>query len=144
MYAVLLSSRELHVIIASYSECSKGLCILRLWNNNLTISGGVINFSICFFTELILILEQLWIQLCSTHGPSFSCGKLQTLMDVCRFALEEEEYVEFSKLTQDRIIGTKGEIATVSSFLNRVLWTSFYKQWDKLVGMLSRLWAGCL
>jgi hypothetical protein len=35
-------------------------------------------------------------------------------MDVCRFALEEEEYVEFSKLTQDHIIGTKGEIATVS------------------------------
>ena len=42
-------------------------------------------------------------------------------MDVCRFALEEEEYVEFSKLTQDRIIGTKGEIATVSLFHNRVL-----------------------
>jgi hypothetical protein len=42
-------------------------------------------------------------------------------MDVFRFALEEEEYVEFSKLTQDRIIGTKGEIATVSSFPNRVM-----------------------
>jgi hypothetical protein len=42
-------------------------------------------------------------------------------MDVCRFALEEEEYVEFSKLTQDRIIGTKGEIATVSLFINRVM-----------------------
>lgn len=35
-------------------------------------------------------------------------------MDVHRFALEEEEYVEFSKLTQDHIIGTKGEVATVS------------------------------
>ncbi|PNF26674.1 DDB1- and CUL4-associated factor 1 [Cryptotermes secundus] len=30
-----------------------------------------------------------------------------------KFALEEEEYVEFSKLTQDHIIGTKGEIATI-------------------------------
>lgn len=30
-----------------------------------------------------------------------------------KFALGEEEYVEFSKLTQDRIIGTKGEIATI-------------------------------
>ncbi|KDR23940.1 protein mahjong [Zootermopsis nevadensis] len=30
-----------------------------------------------------------------------------------KFALEEEEYVEFSKLNQDRIIGTKGEIATI-------------------------------
>ncbi|XP_069696548.1 DDB1- and CUL4-associated factor 1 isoform X2 [Periplaneta americana] len=29
-----------------------------------------------------------------------------------KFPFEEEEYVEFSKLTQDRIIGTKGEIAT--------------------------------
>jgi hypothetical protein len=40
-------------------------------------------------------------------------------MDVCRFAIEEEEYVEFSKLTQDHIIGTKGEIATVSLSPNR-------------------------
>ncbi|PSN42103.1 DDB1- and CUL4-associated factor 1 [Blattella germanica] len=30
-----------------------------------------------------------------------------------KFALEEEEYVEFSKISQDRIIGTKGEVATV-------------------------------
>lgn len=36
------------------------------------------------------------------------------LLHVRRFAIEEEEYVEFSKLTQDHIIGTKGEIATVS------------------------------
>jgi len=47
------------VSIASYSECNKFLCILRLYNNNLAITGGVINFSIWFFTELILILEQL-------------------------------------------------------------------------------------
>lgn len=40
-------------------------------------------------------------------------------MDVRRFALEEEEYVEFSKLTQDHIIGTKGEMATVSLSPNR-------------------------
>jgi len=65
-------------------------------------------------------------------------------MDVCRFALEEEEYVEFSKLTQDRIIGTKGEMATVSLFLDRILQTSFHKRWDRVVGMLGRLWAGCL
>jgi hypothetical protein len=36
------------------------------------------------------------------------------VIDVHRFPIEEEEYVEFSKLTQDLIIGTKGEIATVS------------------------------
>lgn len=31
-----------------------------------------------------------------------------------RCPLDEEEYVEFSNLTQDKIIGTRGEIATVS------------------------------
>lgn len=31
--------------------------------------------------------------------------------------MDEEEHVEFSKMTQDKIIGTKGEIATVSIFL---------------------------
>ncbi|XP_046399943.1 DDB1- and CUL4-associated factor 1 [Ischnura elegans] len=30
-----------------------------------------------------------------------------------KFAIEEEEYVEFSKLTQDKIIGTKGQTATI-------------------------------
>lgn len=30
--------------------------------------------------------------------------------------MDEEEHVEFSKMTQDKIIGTKGEIATVSTF----------------------------
>jgi hypothetical protein len=40
------------------------------------------------------------------------------VLDVYRFALEEEEYVEFSKLTQDRIIGTKGEMATVSVIIS--------------------------
>lgn len=29
------------------------------------------------------------------------------------FAMDEDEYVEFSKLNQDRIIGTKGEVATI-------------------------------
>jgi hypothetical protein len=42
------------------------------------------------------------------------------VIDVHRFAIEEEEYVEFSKLTQDHIIGTKGEIATVSLSHNEV------------------------
>jgi DDB1- and CUL4-associated factor 1 len=30
-----------------------------------------------------------------------------------RFQLDNEEYVEFSKMTDERIIGTKGETATV-------------------------------
>nr|CAD7256367.1 unnamed protein product [Timema shepardi] len=30
-----------------------------------------------------------------------------------RFALSEEEYVEFSKVNQDRIVGTKAEVATI-------------------------------
>lgn len=46
MYAVLLSSHEMHVIIANCSECNKCLCILRLRNNNLAISGGVIIYPV--------------------------------------------------------------------------------------------------
>ena len=30
-----------------------------------------------------------------------------------RFQLDNEEYVEFSKMTDERIIGTKGETATI-------------------------------
>ena len=31
-----------------------------------------------------------------------------------RFSFEEEDYIEFSKVSQDKLIGTKGEAATVS------------------------------
>lgn len=31
-----------------------------------------------------------------------------------RFAMDEDEYVEFGKLSHDKVIGTKGEVATVS------------------------------
>lgn len=55
-------------------------------------------------------------------GQSMACFSaelnLKYVVVVCRFALEEEEYVEFSKLTQNRIIGTKGEIATVSVIIS--------------------------
>lgn len=33
-----------------------------------------------------------------------------------RFGFTDEEYLEFSKTVQDKIIGTKGEVATVSTF----------------------------
>lgn len=34
-----------------------------------------------------------------------------------RIGFDEEEYVEFSKVIQDRVIGTKGEVATVRNIL---------------------------
>lgn len=66
-------------------------------------------------TELILIL----VYVSGQHMVHFlSKLNFKCVVDVCRFALEEEEYVEFSKVTQDRIIGTKGEIATVSLIIS--------------------------
>lgn len=41
------------------------------------------------------------------------------LYPLCRFSFEEEDYIEFSKVTQDKLIGTKGETATVSQILFR-------------------------
>lgn len=34
---------------------------------------------------------------------------------VCRHSFTEDHYVEFSKHSQDRVIGTKGDIAHVST-----------------------------
>ena len=47
------------------------------------------------------------------YRPPFSC--LWTVGDFfdMKYAFEEEEYVEFSKTVQDKIVGTKGETATV-------------------------------
>jgi len=50
------------------------------------------------------------------------------MMYVYRFALEEEEYVEFSKLTQDRIIGTKGEVAMVSLNVSKITNITLYNK----------------
>lgn len=47
------------------------------------------------------------------YRPPYSClWAVGDFFDV-KYSFEEEEYVEFSKTVQDKIVGTKGETATI-------------------------------
>ncbi|XP_073974899.1 lisH and WD40 domain-containing protein mahjong [Rhodnius prolixus] len=50
----------------------------------------------------------------STWGRNLSsCWQVNDNIFYHLFSMDEEEYVEFSKLSEDKLIGTKGEIATI-------------------------------
>lgn len=50
----------------------------------------------------------------STWGRPLSAVWSTENMYVIKYPLDVEDYVEFSKVNQDKILGTKGEVATVS------------------------------
>ena len=86
---------------------------LKLFNLNTVVDEATYSFHDTYLFHL----EPSWSgDLLLTSGmyrPPFSC--LWTVGDFfdLKYAFDEEEYVEFSKTVQDKIVGTKGETATV-------------------------------
>lgn len=61
----------------------------------------------CSQTNSLLLTSSTW------RRPLSACWNLQDLTFQKMFTMEEEDYVEFSKLSGDRIIGTKSVTATI-------------------------------
>nr|CAD7589427.1 unnamed protein product [Timema genevievae] len=68
---------------------------------------SVINHLAASRDQSLLLTSSLW------RRPLSALWSVKKQYFQMQFALSEEEYVEFSKVNQDRIVGTKAEVATI-------------------------------
>lgn len=103
----------------AFSPCEQFLMIgnqtgeLKLYNVNTAVEEATYQ---CHENYLFNIEPNWTGDLLLTSGmyrPPYSClWAVGDFFDM-KYSFEEEEYVEFSKTVQDKIVGTKGETATV-------------------------------